>query len=130
MSVTKIGFNTQQNVIPNIGSSSKRQIPFRANEDKVEISKTTTTPEETKKPRSLTAKKWGVGIASVFAPGTGQLVNSETGKGIALLGGFIAAWLLNLRSSSAGKLITSIAILGLAIYSCIDAVKHVKPDKE
>lgn len=129
MSVMKIGFNNQQNVIPNIGSNSQKSVTFGENQDKAEISKTKIAEGE-QEPRSLTTKKWGVGIASFFLPGTGQLINGEKGKGIALLIGVTLVGLLARMTRGAGRLILNLAVLATAIYSCVNAVKNVKPDKE
>lgn len=82
--------------------------------------------------RSLTAKKWGVGIASFLAPGSGQIINSEVGKGIALLIPGILLFGYNVAKGKEGKtpIISSLALLALKLYSTIDAVSKTKPDKE
>ena len=47
------------------------------------------------KPRTKASKKWGVGIASYFLPGLGQLINGEgTGKVLGFFGSSMALGLL------------------------------------
>ncbi len=87
---------------------------------------------ETGEKRSLTAKKWGVGIASFLVPGSGQIINSEVGKGILLLIPALGLLAYNRTKSMEGKvpILSLIVLFGLQLYSTIDAVKKTKPDKE
>lgn len=69
MNVSKIGAVSPLNL------TSKQILPFKGQENTDEGS----APKEEKK-RSLTAKKWGVGIASYLFPGLGQLINGQFGR--------------------------------------------------
>lgn len=112
MNVTKINA-----ISPNYNTN--KALAFRAKEDDDEK-------------RSLTAKKWGVGIASFLAPGSGQIINSEVGKGIALLIPGIILFSYNMTKYKEGvtPIISSLVLLALKLYSTIDAVSKTKPDKE
>lgn len=100
---------------------------LRTNQAVTFKAKSNEAPAEREK-RSLTAKKWGVGIASLVAPGTGQMINGEGGKGATIL---IPAIILNAITARAkNKLLPGVALLALALYSIINGVSNVKPDKE
>ena len=77
-------------------------------------------------------KKWGVGIASFFISGLGQLINGDVGKGLAFLGGSIASYALANVAMMRGKLglasVAGIAALGTGIASIVDAVKSAKSE--
>lgn len=87
------------------------------------------------KQRSLTAKKWGVGIASFLQSGLGQLINGQVSKGFSFLGLSIANALLCgliVSKTKNNKLlvINAVAALVIKFFSVVDAVKNVKPDKQ
>lgn len=67
---------------------ANQALPFRAQEK----TENNSAPKEEKK-RSLTAKKWGVGLASASHPGLGQLINGQFGRACGFFftfGGFVA----------------------------------------
>ena len=106
-------------------SNSKiiQTLPFKAQE------KTEDTPATPK--RSLTAKKWGVGIVSFFLPGTGQMINGEGGKGAAILiSSIILGAIYANVSNAAAKVVLVWSGLGLILYSTINGVSNTKRDKE
>lgn len=85
MNLTKVGYNNQTE--PTVGvpgtttTEPPKTVQFGAEkEDEVVLS---TKP---KKEKSLTAKKWGVGIASYVCTGLGQLINGQVGKAFGLWG--------------------------------------------
>lgn len=119
MNINKIGASVQPNL------KAFQPVSFSAQE------KTEDIPEQIEgKKRSLTAKKWGVGIASFALPGVGQIVNSEVGKGLAMLIPAVILGGITKVSKGGTQIISALATIGLAVYSIIDAVKNVKPDKE
>lgn len=120
MNVCKIGAINQLNLKTNQSTAFKAQ------------EKTEDAPIKEGNKRSITAKKWGVGISSFCLPGTGQLVNGQVGKGITMFcSGLVLGALTKLtkRQSPVG-IVAVFALLGLNIFSTVDAVKHVKPDQE
>lgn len=80
------------------------------------------------KPAS-TGKKVGVGIASGFIPGLGQMVNGEWGKGLAFFGTNLLTSIL-LGTHTAGGVLKDVVLgavgLGISIFSIVDAVKGAK----
>ena len=108
--------------------------------------------EKTEKAKASTAKKIGLGMASGIAPGLGQLINGEVGKGLAFFGatvlagflrgnafgGFKRVGVLNfgnievplLKSvkSAPAMYIGAIAGIGAQVWSVIDAIINAKPD--
>ena len=99
--------------------------------------------EKVDEQKASTAKKVGLGIASWIAPGLGQLINGEIGKGLAFFGAtFLAGFLRgklpigNVVNPSKFKIlpgmlpvyIGSIAVIGAKVWSTIDAILKAKPD--
>ena len=88
------------------------------------------------KKKASTAKKIGVGIASGFIPGLGQLINGDNKKGIIFLGGSLAAAALPVAggvlasvfppASIALGVVGGLANIGIAVGSIVDAVKNAK----
>lgn len=153
MQIDTIQNNTQQTTA-NI-SDKNIKLMFQENikneKDSVELS----TDKQEQPKRSLTAKKWGVGIASFALPGTGQLINGQVTKGLGLFGLYLGSGLLaglglsnrsfmnfsptnltKLKSSSASKGGTALMAAGTIgalvtkVYSIVNAVNNTKPDKE
>ena len=62
-------------------------------------------------------KKWGVGIASAFISGLGQMINGEWGKGVGFLAGAIAG----------GILCWPVGV-AVSVWSIVDAVKNAKAE--
>lgn len=84
--------------------------------------------EKNHKKDSLTAKKWGVGIASGLITGLGQLINGEVAKGLTMFGsavGLVTIMKLAKRKKPLISSICWIAGTSLGIYSIVDAVKGV-----
>ena len=96
-----------------------------------------------------TGKKVGVGIASYFVSGLGQAINGEWGKACGFLAGSIGMYLLAGMSSLlpiisgrgkmnplksgtgvAGAVLGIMGMLGVKIWSIVDAVKHAKSNRE
>lgn len=138
MNVSKVEINTRQNIISNNKTRSPKFVTFgeHENKDEIEISKKDEITDNIENPiedtskKASTAKKWGVGLASFFTPGAGQFVNNEVNKGFAMLIPAIALFILSKLSKGGVTWILSLAGLGLAIFSTVDAVKNVKPDQE
>lgn len=73
-------------------------------------------------------KKIGVGVASFAIPGLGQIINNETSKGIAMFIASLSTILLHhtiKRRSDTKRLLSSLGIIGIRIWSAIDAYKRV-----
>lgn len=93
-----------------------------------------------------TGKKVGVGLASGFLPGLGQAINGQWGKAAGFAGGYFGGSLLlgsvgllslfkhsNKVPSIAGgvsMVLGSIALLGVNIWSIVDAVKNSSSKRE
>lgn len=73
------------------------------------------------KPKASTAKRWGVGIASAFVTGLGQLINGEVGKAAAMFGSAIG---LGILTATPIAPLAWVALIVLDIYSIVDAVKN------
>lgn len=130
MEISKIGVNQQQNIFTKNRTCKPKAVNFKSNGDENTASKESMQIE--KPQRSLKAKKWGVGIASFSIPGVGQFVNGQVKKGFAMLGTAIGITILAgiARAKNISVAVGVIASLGLSIYSTMDAVRNVKPDKE
>ena len=92
-----------------------------------------------------TGKKVGVGIASTFIPGLGQAINGQWGKAAGFFGGSIALDLLSgatamlipmasgkkaAKTGAIGALAAYVALMGVRIWSVVDAVKGAKSNRE
>lgn len=108
----------------------------QTNSQKYHISETpkqTTAFKGEEKERSLTAKKWGVGLAAFVQTGLGQLINGQVGKAFGLFGLSLANVLIGGLIASKAKnflILTFVASLGIKIYGIVDAVKNVRPDQQ
>ena len=71
-----------------------------------------------------TGKKWGVGIASAFITGLGQVINGDWGKAAGFFFGEMAVGYA--AKAVAGKAGMWIASVGIGIWSIVDAVKSAK----
>lgn len=115
MQVTKIGIDTQQNVIAK-KNNNQTSVNFCKNES-------TKYPQE-----ASTGKKIGVGIASWFVPGLGQFINNDTKKGLAMFGAWaIIRIIINSTKTRNVLEILRLVNFGIGIYSIVDAVKNAKP---
>ena len=94
-----------------------------------------------------TGKKVGVGVASYFMPGLGQAINGQWGKalgffaasiGTAIVSGVATVIPMLLKPNAARNAIKSTlsavigvaALIGIDIWSIVDAVKNAKTNKE
>lgn len=121
MCVQSIGVNNSAAYRPNFkGASDVKEI------DKGSYIERHVTTE------ASNGKKWGVGIASFFIPGLGQLINGDFGKGLAFSGGGIASYVLANVAMMKGKLVLAsvggVAALATGIASIVDAVKSAKSE--
>ena len=124
MTISKIGANNPLTLRAN------KSIYFGSEENAKETKTSPDTLETTKPKRSLTAKKWGAGLAGPFA---GNLVNGRTGKAFAYLGitsalGAIAG--ITAEASRPISVISALALLTTYIVGVVGVVKNVKPDQE
>lgn len=97
-----------------------------------ENTKHATAFKSEEKERSLTAKKWGVGLAAFAQTGLGQLINGNVSKAFGLFGLSLANIIIGGLIATKARnflVVTGIAGLAIKIYGIVDAVKHVKPDQ-
>ena len=78
------------------------------------------TKEDSKTPS--TAKKIGIGMASVMLPGLGQFINGDTKKGI----GFLAANFALIPLSGVLGPVAGVSAIAIQVASAIDAIRNVK----
>ena len=73
----------------------------------------------------------GVGLASTFVPGLGQVINNDWGKGVTFFAGNIALqslYLLALLRGGMPSPLAGLGGLGLGIWSIVDAVKNSRTE--
>ena len=127
MNVGKVNVDSTYKNFSANENNSATTISFSADEDKLEINR----PH--KKKRSLSAKKWGVGIASFVVSGAGQWINGDVSKGFAFFGANIGLGSLALLLANKAKGLSTAVLIagaGINIFGIVDAVKNVKPDQE
>lgn len=97
--------------------------------DPIDTINLTAKSNEIAESKPSTAKKVGVGVASAFIPGLGQIINHDGKKAGVFFGTSLVGGLLTGAASTVSlplAVVLSVGTLGVKVASIVDAVKSAK----